>query len=69
MEQHTTDLEKAFKSLRKCCIKLNLSKYTFFRVTSKKFLGFMVIYRGIETNPKKIKAILERLPLRIWKEV
>lgn len=26
---------------------------------SRKFLGYMVNYRGIEVNPKKIKALID----------
>ena len=38
-------------------MKLNPSKCAF-GVSSGKFLGFMVSYRGIEANPDKIQAIL-----------
>ena len=36
-------------------MKLNPSNYAF-RVSSGKFLGFMVSQRGIEANPDKIQA-------------
>lgn len=39
-------------------MKLTLEKCTF-GVEEGKFLGFMILERGIEANPKKIKAILE----------
>ena len=49
-------------------MKLNPSKCAF-GVYSGKFLGFMVLQRGIETNPDKIKAILEMQPPKTTKEV
>lgn len=36
-------------------MKLNVAKCTF-RISSKKFLGFMVSNKGIEANPEKIEA-------------
>ncbi|XP_022158215.1 uncharacterized protein LOC111024751 [Momordica charantia] len=52
------DLTEAFNVLRKYQMKLNPSKCAF-KVSSRKFLGFMVHERGIEVNPDKIKAVLE----------
>ena len=49
-------------------MKLNLNKCVF-RVTVGKFLGFMVSHRGIEVNPKKIRAIMELAPPKTIKEV
>ena len=49
-------------------MKLNPSKCAF-RVSSRKFLGFMVSQRGIEANPGKIQAILDMEPLKNIKEV
>ena len=49
-------------------MKLNPSKCAF-GVSSGKFIGFMVSYRGIEANPNKIQAILDMEPLRNIKEV
>ncbi|GKV44829.1 hypothetical protein SLEP1_g51977 [Rubroshorea leprosula] len=40
-----------------------------FNVESGKFLGFMVSRRGIEVNPKRIKAINEMKPPKLVKEV
>ena len=42
-------------------MRLNPAKCVF-RVSSGKFLGFMVSQRGIEANPEKVKAILEMTP-------
>ena len=49
-------------------MKLNPSKCAF-KVSSGKFLGFMVSQRGIEANPKKVKAILKISSPRTIKEV
>ena len=38
-------------------------------MTARKFLGFMVLQRGIEPNPDKISAIVEMALLRNVKEV
>ena len=49
-------------------MKLNPVKCAF-GVSAGKFLGFIVNYRGIEANPDKIKAVLDRLPSSNIKEV
>jgi len=49
-------------------MKLNPNKCTF-GVSSGKFLGFMVLHRGIEANPDKIQVILNMEPLQNIKEV
>ena len=41
-------------------MKLNPSKCSF-GVNEGRFLGFMVMQRGIEANPAQLKAILESL--------
>nr|XP_016456464.1 PREDICTED: uncharacterized protein LOC107780436 [Nicotiana tabacum] len=55
-EDHISHLKEAFDILRRYGMKLNLRKCTF-GVSSGKFLGFLVSQRGIEVNPKQIKAI------------
>jgi hypothetical protein len=55
---HVHDLHEAFETLKKYGMKLNPSKCAF-RVSSGKFLGYMVSSRGIKANPEKIQAILE----------
>ena len=65
---HIDDLEEAFVTLWKYRMKLNLAKYAF-RMTSEKFLGFIVSSRRIEGNLEKIKSIQEMIPLRTIKEV
>ena len=49
-------------------MKLNPSKCAF-RVSLRKFLGFMVSQRKIEVNPNKIQAILSMEPPKNVKEV
>ena len=60
-ESHLDDLQKTFDTLRQYNLKLNPSKCAF-RVSSGKFLGFMVSHRGIEANPNKIQVILDMKP-------
>ena len=56
VSEHWGGLRAIFEILRKYKLRLNASKCPF-GVGSGKFLGFMVIHRGIEINPDKIKAI------------
>nr|XP_009786602.1 PREDICTED: uncharacterized protein LOC104234693 [Nicotiana sylvestris] len=53
---HLKHLQETFDILRKHNIKLNPEKCSF-RVSSGKFLGFLVLQRGIEANIDKFKAI------------
>ena len=59
--KHLDDLEETFDTLRQYNMKLNPSKCVF-GVSSRKFLGFMVLNRGIEANRDKIQAILDMKP-------
>ena len=65
---HLSDLQETFNTLRLYNMKLNPSKCVF-KVTAGKFLGFMVSQRGIEVNPEKVRAILELEPPRTVKVV
>jgi hypothetical protein len=56
-DNHLKDLEKTFNTLRKYQMKLNPSKCAF-GVSSGKFLGFMVLQRGIEANPRQNQSHL-----------
>ena len=58
---HLCDLQETFNTLRSYNMKLNPSK-CMFGVTAGKFLGFMVSQRGIEVNPKKVRAIRTGTP-------
>ncbi|KAL8134606.1 hypothetical protein AgCh_009579 [Apium graveolens] len=65
---HITHLREVFEVLRYHKRMLNPAKCAF-GVGSGKFLGLMVSKRGIETNPDKIKAILDMEPPRSIKDV
>ena len=67
-EDHLDDLKEMFNTLRQYNMKLNPSKCAF-GVSSGKFLRFMVSRRGIEANPKKVRAILEMSSPKTIKEV
>ncbi|XP_022897720.1 uncharacterized protein LOC111411417 [Olea europaea var. sylvestris] len=56
VDQHISDLEEFFHTLRKYRMKLNPAKCAF-GVASGKFLGFMITHQGIEANPDKIQAL------------
>ena len=51
-DEHLSDIQETFDTLRAYNMKLNPSKCVF-RVTAGKFLGFMVSQRGIKVNPEK----------------
>jgi hypothetical protein len=63
---HAHDLYEVFKTLKQYKMKLNPAKYTF-KVSSGKFLSYMVLSRGIEANLEKIQAILEMQSLKTMK--
>ena len=67
-KKHLNDLQETFDTLRRYNMKLNLSKCAF-RVSSGKFLGFMVSQREIEANLDKIQTILNMEPPKNVKEV
>ena len=49
-----SDLKIVFSYLRKHKMRLNMQKCTF-AIKAEKFLGFMLIYQGIEANPISVK--------------
>ena len=55
---HTKHLQETFDLLHIKGMKLNPLKCAF-RVSSGKFLGFIVTQRGIEANPIQLRAIME----------
>ena len=59
--EHLNDLGGVFEILRKHKLLLNASKCSF-GVNSSKFLGYMIMHRGIEVNPDQIKAISDLRP-------
>ncbi|WVZ89479.1 hypothetical protein U9M48_035882 [Paspalum notatum var. saurae] len=66
-EDFIDDLRQVFDSLRKFRWKLNPTKCVF-GVPAGQLLGFVISNRGIEANPKKIKAILCMHPPRSQKD-
>ena len=66
--RHLDDLQETYDTLGQYHMKLNPSKCAF-GVSSRKFLGFMVSYRRIETNSDKIQAILDMKPPQNTKEI
>ena len=50
---HAHDLHEAFETLKQYGMKLNPTKCAF-RISSEKFLGYMVSSRGIKANLEKI---------------
>ena len=59
--KHLDDLQETFNTLKQYNMRLNPNKCAF-RVSSWKFLGFMISHKGIEANPDKIQAILNMEP-------
>ena len=66
-DEHLINLRKLFGRLRKYQLKLNPAKCTFGVKLGK--LGFIVSQKGIEIDPKKVKAILEIPEPRTEKQV
>ena len=64
---YLTHLKKFFDRIQ-YKLKLNTIKYIF-RVPTDELLGFIIITRGIELDPSKIKAIQELPPPKTKKEV
>jgi hypothetical protein len=62
------DLTLVFDRLRATRTKLNPNKCVF-GVSAGKLLGFLVLHRGIEANPEKIRAIEAMRPLARIKDV
>lgn len=55
-EMHVTNLNETFEILRQHKLRLNSNKCTL-GVGVRKFLGYMIISRGIEVNPDQIRVI------------
>jgi hypothetical protein len=55
-EEHMTDLKLSLERMKKYGLRMNPLKCTF-RVTSGRFLGFIVHEHGIQIDPKKIEFI------------
>ena len=68
VSEHVKDLEIIFAILREHKLRLNAFKCSF-GVGFEKFLGYMVIHRGIEVSPDQIKVINSLQAPRNPKEV
>jgi hypothetical protein len=55
-EEHMTDLKLSLERMKKYVLRMNQMKCTF-RVTSGRFLGFIVHEHSIQIDPKKIESI------------
>ena len=66
--EHLSNLGSVFEVLRKHKLHLNASK-CYFGVSFGKFLGYMIMHRGIKVNPNQIKAISDLQPPWNPKEV
>ena len=62
------NLEETFASLNAVSLRLNPEKCVF-GVPSGKLLGFLVSHRGIEANPKKVKAVEDMSPPKTLREM
>ena len=67
-ELHVDHLAESFQVLKDYKMKLNPTKCAF-RVSTGKFLGFIVNSRGRKANPDKIKVVLDMRPPSNTKEV
>jgi len=66
--EYRQDLRKTFEILRTYGMKLNLKKCVF-GVRLGKFMGLVIYNQGIEANPGKVKAVLDRKPPQNIKKV
>lgn len=64
---HVSYLWVTFHVLKKFGMKLNPKTCAF--VATGMFIGYIVHQRGIEANPKKIKAVLDMRSPRTTKEI
>ncbi|XP_048599750.1 uncharacterized protein LOC125579891 [Brassica napus] len=65
---HVSHLEECFTRLNLHNMKLNPTKCRF-AVSSRVFLGYLVICRGIEANPKQINILIEMVSPKTKREV
>jgi len=68
IKDHLVDLETIFDTIWLHHMHLNLEK-CFFGVKVGKFLGFMIMQRGIEANHDKCEAVLSTRSPQCLKEV
>lgn len=56
-ERHIKDIMEVFHTLQEANMKVQLDKCEFFK-DEVEFLGFLISQKGIQTNPKKVEAIV-----------
>lgn len=61
ISQHEEHLEEIFRVIKDNGMMLNPTKCTF-GLKAKKFLGYMVMQKGIELNQAKVAALISRTP-------
>jgi hypothetical protein len=67
-ETHIFDLTETFANMGESRLMLNPEK-CIFGITKEKVLGYLVLIKGIETNPNKIRAIIQMQPPQNRKDV
>jgi hypothetical protein len=60
-ETYISDLVETFANMREARLKLNLEK-CIFGITKGKALSCLVLTKGIEANPDKIRALIQMQP-------
>ena len=65
---HIADLKTVFEIMQAHQLKMNPTK-SFLGVASNKFLGFVVTFKGIHLDPKKVRAIQKMQPPRNLREL
>ena len=65
---HIADLKTVFEIMRPHQLKMNPTK-SFLGIASDKFLGFVVTSKGINLDPKKVRAVQELQPPRNLREL
>lgn len=68
LNDHVTNLRECFEALKRNNMKVNPNKCTF-RVSSGKFLGYMVSDWGIEANSEKTKVVIDMEPPKTVQDV
>ena len=66
--EHLLHLRQVFERFKEHNLRMNPSKCAF-RASSRKFLGFLVHYRGIDLDPTKAEAIIALCPPTTLKEL
>ena len=65
---HLNKLEQVIKKIKDSGLKCNINN-SFFGQTKMEYLGFWVTQNGIRPINKKVEAIFNIMPPKIWKQV